>query len=259
MQHQHVPYYTTLKTKHTNYIIEEHPTNEPASWVSNAVIAPKPDGSIRITLDVRNVNKAITGTTHPIPRHEDIKTKLTGCEIFSKMDFKSAFCQIELDEWSRYLTVFHTNDNFFRYKHLTMGIKPAQGEFNVALKPIFANIDNVHLIRDDLIIATTRMTGHIETIRYVMEAIRAADLTLNTDKCTFASNKIRFWGMIFSADEMQQDPANVDALNFISPPTNKDDLVSFLCMMQPNFDFIENFAQKAASLIELTHKNANFE
>ena len=49
------------------------------------------------------------------------------------MDFKSEFWQIELDESSRYLTVFHTNDKFYRYKHLTMGIKPPQGELNVAL------------------------------------------------------------------------------------------------------------------------------
>ena len=84
------------------------------------------------------------------------------------MDFKSDFCQIELDESSRYLTVFHTNDKLFRYKRLTMGIKPAQGELNVALKPIFANIDNVHLIHDDLINATTVMKEHTQTIRYVI-------------------------------------------------------------------------------------------
>ena len=62
-----------------NDIIEEHPINEPAPWVSNAVIAPKPDGGIRMTLDARNVNKAILQTNHPIPRHEDIKAKLAGC------------------------------------------------------------------------------------------------------------------------------------------------------------------------------------
>ena len=118
----------------SNDIIEEHPINEPAPWVSNAVIAPKPDGGIRMTLDARNVNKAILETNHPIPRHEDIKAKLAGCKIFSKLDFKSAFWQIELDESSRYLTVFHTNDKLYRYKCLTMGIKPAQGELLCCFK-----------------------------------------------------------------------------------------------------------------------------
>ena len=97
------------------------------------VIAPKLEGSIRMTLDARDVNKAILPTNHPLPRHEDINAKLVECKIFSKMDLKSAFWQIELDESSCYLTVFHTGDKLFRYKRLTMGLKPSQGELNVAL------------------------------------------------------------------------------------------------------------------------------
>ena len=67
-------------------MLEEHPINELEPWVSNAVIAPKLDGSIRITLNACNVNKAILPTNHPIPYHEDIKAKLADCEIFSKME-----------------------------------------------------------------------------------------------------------------------------------------------------------------------------
>ena len=54
-------------------VIEEHPPTQPAPWVSNAVIATKPDGALQVTLDARNVNKAIQGSNLPIPRHEDIK------------------------------------------------------------------------------------------------------------------------------------------------------------------------------------------
>ena len=53
-------------------IIEEHPINPPAPWVSNIVIKPKSDRSLRMTLDARNVNKAIIPTNQPIPRYEDI-------------------------------------------------------------------------------------------------------------------------------------------------------------------------------------------
>ena len=61
-------------------IIEEQPINQPSPWVPNAVIAPKTNGSIRMTFDARNVNKTIIPTNHPIPRHEDIKAKLEGCK-----------------------------------------------------------------------------------------------------------------------------------------------------------------------------------
>ena len=107
------------------------------AWVSNVVLAPKSDGGIRVTMDARNVNKAIQSCNHPIPRHEDIiKAKLyAGAKkVFSKMDFKSAFWQIELEPSSRFMTVFHANDCLYRYKRLTMGLKPSQGELNAALR-----------------------------------------------------------------------------------------------------------------------------
>ena len=94
-------------------VVELHSEKEPAPWISNIVIAPKPDGNIRMTLDARNLNKAIMSTNLPIPRHEDVKAKLAGCKIFSKMDFKSAFWQIEIEEKSRYLTVFHANGKLY--------------------------------------------------------------------------------------------------------------------------------------------------
>ena len=70
-------------------VIEEHPSLEPAPWISNVVLAPKPDGSIRMTLDARNVNKAIRATNQPIPRQEDIRVKLAGCKVFSKSNLRS--------------------------------------------------------------------------------------------------------------------------------------------------------------------------
>ena len=136
------------------------------------------------------------------------------------MDFKSEFWQIELDESSRYLTVFHTNDKLYRYKRLTMGIKPAQGELNVALNPLFMLIENAHLIHDGLILAKKTVSEQIQTICRVMEVISEAGLTLNPEKCSFANKEINFWGMIFSADGMRLDPAKVDALDFITAPTN---------------------------------------
>ena len=66
-----------------------------------------------------------------------------------------------------------------------MGLKPSQGELNVVLKPIFSHINNVHLIHDDVIIATKNMSDHIKVVRKVMEAVSLSGLTLNPDKCHF--------------------------------------------------------------------------
>ena len=178
-------------------IIEENQSQEPAPWISNIVLAPKSDGSIRMTLDARNVNKAIKATNQPIPKQEDIRVKLSGCEVFSKLDFKSAFWQIELEEESRYLTMFNANGKLYRYKRLTMGVKPAQGELNNALQPVFAHIPEAHLIHDDLIIATKTNAEHAQVLKDVMTAISRAGLTLNPSKCFIGKSDVLFWGMIY--------------------------------------------------------------
>ena len=77
-------------------VIEPQPRDEPAPWVSAPVFVVKQDGSIRITLDARNINKAIQANNSPIPRVEEIKAQLSGAKYFSKMDLKSAYWQLEL-------------------------------------------------------------------------------------------------------------------------------------------------------------------
>ena len=111
--------------------MELNHTNEPSPWISTPFIVPKPQykSSIQITLGARNINKALEASSTPIPRMEEIKSKLNGSKHFSKMDLKSAYWQLELHPDARYLTVFECNGCVYRYKRMLMWVKPAQGEW----------------------------------------------------------------------------------------------------------------------------------
>ena len=84
-----------------------------------------------------------------------------------ELDFKSAFWQLTLAPESRYLTVFQILGKLYRHTVLTMGMKPAQGELNAALLPLFAHIPDVHLIHDDLVIATDTIEEHLAALEEV--------------------------------------------------------------------------------------------
>ena len=232
-------------------IIEEH--NGPAPWISNVVLSPKDDGQVRVTLDVRLANKAIKATHIPIPRIEDIKAKLAGAQYFSKLDFKTAYHKLELREESRLITVFYAGDRLMRYRKLTMGTKPASGELMKALRPLFVDIKGAHLIHDDLIIATTTKEEHIEVLRKVLKIIREHGMTLNLEKCLFIRTSIPFWGVIISKDGILPDPEKVKVLHMASRPKTKEELMSFLCMIQSNKEFIK----KSKYLTKLTKKMLN--
>ena len=239
-------------------VAEEHPINEPAPWVSNVVLRDKDDGGLRVTLDAKNVNKAIQSSNLPIPKQEDIKARLAHKKYYSKLDFKSAFWQLELAPESRYLTVFQMLGKLYRHTVLTMSIKPAQGELNAALTPLFAHIPDAHLIHDDMVIATNTIEEHLTALSEIMDTISQHGLTLNPAKCQFLKREIKFWGMIISEQGVRPDPEKVKDLQYITSPADKGELISFLCMMQSNAEFIPQFAKKSAVLRELTKGNVHF-
>ena len=81
---------------------------------------------------------------------------------------------------------------------------------------------------------------------------------MNAKKCFFLKLSIPFWGMIIGRDGVKPDPEKVDALRTVSPPTDKSEAMSFLCMIQSSTEFIPNLSQKTENLRELTKKNKRF-
>ena len=237
-------------------VIEEH--HGPAPWVSNVVLTPKDDGGIRVTIDMRQANKAIRKTNLPIPRPEEISSQLAGYKVFSKLDFASAFHQLEIDEESRILTVFHANGRLMRYKRLTMGTAPASGELNKALRPVFHDIKDAHVIQDDLIIGGETQEHHDEVLDQVCERIGEIGMTLNPDKCIISEEEIPWWGMMISKDGVAPDPSKIDALKHMTPPRSKDEVKSLFCMLQSNKNFIPRLASKTINIRNLLKKETDF-
>ena len=156
-----------IETMEAQSIIEEH--EGPTLWVSNPVSAPKDDGSIRITVDMRQAHKAIKSTNVPIPRVENIQSQLACNEVFSKLDFKTASHQLELEEEPGNITVFHAWNRLMKYRKLSMGTEQASGELAKALTPLFQHIPGAHVIQDDVIIARKDKTEHYKALQKLCE------------------------------------------------------------------------------------------
>ena len=148
------------------------------------------DGTIRVTLDMRNPNNAIISTNMPIPRPEYISSQLAGYKVFSKLDFKSAFFQLELDEKSRALTVFHASERLMRFKRLIMGYKLASGELNAALRPLFEKMEHFYVIQDDLMVEREDKKQHDPAMDRVFQVIMESGVKISPSKCLIAKEKI---------------------------------------------------------------------
>uniref|UniRef100_A0A1B0DFM4 RNA-directed DNA polymerase n=1 Tax=Phlebotomus papatasi TaxID=29031 RepID=A0A1B0DFM4_PHLPP len=94
------------------------PVHGPSEWVSPIVVIPKDNGDIRLCVDMRQVNKAIKRENHMMPVLEDFLPKLGSARIFSRLDIKNAFHQMELEPNSRHITTFITHKGMFRYRRV---------------------------------------------------------------------------------------------------------------------------------------------
>ena len=80
---------------------------------------------------------------YPIPRVEDIFTKMTGCTVFSTLDMLQAYQQLVLDEESRRLVTVNTHKGLFQYTQLPLGVASAPGIFQRTMENVLQDIPQV--------------------------------------------------------------------------------------------------------------------
>ena len=105
--------------------IIEDVTSEATLWLSQLVIVLKPGTKIRLCIEMRNANTAIERTGFPTPIVDDLIFGLKNAQYFTKLDLNAAFYQLELDERSRYITAFQTEDRIKCFKRLIFGLNSA--------------------------------------------------------------------------------------------------------------------------------------
>ncbi|XP_075733124.1 uncharacterized protein LOC142775550 [Rhipicephalus microplus] len=114
--------------------------DEPTEWVSPLVVVHKKDGTLRICMDPRAVNRSIKREHYPIPSREDIESELAGAQYFSRLDANAGFHQISLDEATSRICTFATPFGRYRFLRLPFGISSASKVFQKTLTEMFEGL-----------------------------------------------------------------------------------------------------------------------
>ena len=156
-------------------------------------------------------------------QHTNHASEFHGKKVFSTLDLKDGYWQIQLDEESSLLCTFNTPFGRYRFTRSRMpfGIKSASEVFQKQNDAAFANIPGLHIVADDLIIAAENTDEHDKILHQVLQRAEEQNIKLNFDKLQLRMSEVKYLGTIVTPDGIRPDPTKVEAIMEMPTPTDK--------------------------------------
>ena len=227
------------------------PIQEPTPWCAGMVVVPKRSGAVRICVDLKPLNESVLREPHPIPKVDETLAQVAGAKVFSKLDANSGFWQIPLAKVSRPLTTFITPFGRYCFNKLPFGISSAPELFQRRMNMILEGLDGVLCHMDDVLVYGANQAEHESRLRDVMKRLEAAGVTLNSDKCEFGRDRVKFLGHLIDREGIRADPEKTSAILQMEAPTNVTELRRFLGMVNQLGKFSARISELSQPLREL--------
>ena len=181
-----------------------------------------------------------------------------GAKVFSKLDLKEGYHQLELEEHSRAITTFSTHKGLFRYKRLIFGMNTAFEVFQRTLQHSISNCEGQNNISDDIIVYSCTQEEHDRNLERVLQRLDELNRTLKKEKCIFSVPKLVFSGFTLSEEGISPDVTKVDAVRNFKTPESVADVRSFLGLVSYCSRFIRDYSTLTDPLRYLTKKHAKW-
>ena len=230
-------------------------------WAAPVVLVRKPDGSARMCVDYRELNKVTRDDAFPIPRTQDCLDALSGATIFSTMDVTSAYHQIPMAEEDRCKTAVVSKYGLYEYLKMPFGLKTAPATYQRLMELALAGLQwTICLIYlDDVIVFSQTFDEHVERLTQVFQRFRDAGLKLKPDKCHFFEKEVTFLGHLLSAEGVLPDPKNIKKILEWPVPEDSTDVRGFLGLGSYYRRFVKEYARKMAPLFNILKKDQAFD
>ncbi|KAK1435339.1 hypothetical protein QVD17_01100 [Tagetes erecta] len=229
-------------------------------WGAPILFIKKKDGSMRMCIDYRELNKVTIKNRYPLPRIDDLFDQLQGASWFSKIDLRSGYHQLKVRDEDIPKTAFRTRYGHFEFVVMSFGLTNAPAAFmdlmNRVCRPMLDR--SVIVFIDDILIYSRSKDDHARHLREVLEVLRKEKLYAKFSKCAFWLREVQFLGHVINASGILVDPAKVEAVMKWSPPKTPTEVRSFLGLAGYYRRFIQDFSKIASPLTKLTRKDIIF-
>ena len=206
------------------------PVTEATDWVRPMVVVPKPNGGIRLCIDLQKLNKYVRRPYHPSKSPaEAISNISSSSKLFSTLDATKGYWQVPLKK-SQDFTTFITPFRRFKFLRGPMGLASSQDEYCARVDEALQGIEQVEKVVNDIFIQGETGQEHLNTVVAVINRCREHGITLNPKKVQLLQNAVRYVGYIVSSDGVKTDPRKIEAISEFPAPTNITELRFFMAM-----------------------------
>lgn len=225
----------------------------PTQYLSPLVVVRKPDDSIRLCLDARNINAVTVPEYDAPPKINDILNHFKGKKFFSSTDITSSFWQIPIHiEDQKYVG--------FKYRNITyvwcrtpFGLRNSSASLIRALENVLKDDfdKGIMIYVDDILCASATFEEHVEQLNYVFNKLEKAGFTLKLSKSKFFQLQIPFVGHIINQEGICPDPNKIQAIRDFPTPSNLKRLRAFLGLCNYYTRFVDKYAECTEPLLKL--------
>ncbi|UYV69897.1 hypothetical protein LAZ67_7001124, partial [Cordylochernes scorpioides] len=229
-------------------------------WSFPVVLVQKKDGTNRLCVDYRELNKITIYDKQPLPLLQDIFDRLHGAKYFTTLDVAWGYWHVQMHPESVPKTAFVTNDGHYEFLVMPFGLKNAASTFQKIIQRVIGTLlwKGVCVFQDDIIIYSSSFSQHMNLIKQVFEKLLEYNIKLKFNKCSFAQSEVKYLGHIIGHNKVKPDPDKIKAVQDFPQPTTVKGIRRFIGLANFYRKFIPRFAEIATPLTTLTQKNKLF-
>ena len=174
----------------------------------------KKDGTLRLCIDYRKLNRVTIKNKYPLPRVDDLFDQLQGARVFSKIDLRSRYHQLRISNADVPKTAFRTRYGHYEFLVMPFGLTNAPAVFMALMNQVFQPyLDKfVIVFIDDILVYSRDEEEHANHLRLVLQTLREKQLYAKFNKCEIWLDQVVFLGLIVSREGIKVDPKKIEAV-----------------------------------------------
>ena len=226
-----------------------------SSYSSPVVCVRKKDGTLRLCIDYRQLNRKTIPDRHPLPRIQQTVENLGGNTWFTLLDMNKAYHQGYIEKDSRHKTAFITPWGLYEWERIPFGLTNAPSVFQRFME------DCLHGLRDeicvpyldDIIVFSKSFEEHVQHLQIVLNRLGSHGVKLKASKCKFFQREVCYLGHIISEEGYKPSLSNIEAITALQykPPKTIGELRKLLGLLGYYRKYIPGFAKTAKPLTDL--------